>query len=198
MEGVDYQKVMVIVEKVYDPPKFIDLVPLQMNEEDSTLFTVNASDPDIDDQLTFSCSSLTGDTYCEIDDNFLENLDGTFSANFTITASENFYGFTQIELIVDDGYNDRFSVRDTIQLEVKNINDNPKIKSHTLTINNITTNISNNMVSFNEVETFDDVKFKFEISDPDSLNNPDSLFIFSEPMEYMVIQLMNIKIIVVK
>ena len=50
-----------------------------MNEEDSTLFTVNASDPDVDDQLTFSCSSLTGDTYCEIDDNFLENLDGTFS-----------------------------------------------------------------------------------------------------------------------
>ena len=181
-KGVDYQKVMVIVEQVYDPPKFIDLVPLQMNEEDSTLFTVNASDPDVDDQLTFSCSSLTGDTYCEIDDNFLENLDGTFSANFTITASENFYGFTQIELIVDDGYNDRFSVRDTIQLEVKNIDDNPKIKSHTLTINNITTNISNNMVSFNEVETFDDIKFKFEISDPDSLNNPDSLFIFSEPM----------------
>ena len=30
--------------------------------------------------------------------------------------------------------------------------------------------------------TFDDVKFKFEISDPDSLNDPDSLFIFSEPM----------------
>ena len=152
-----------------------------MNEEDSTSFTVNASDPDVDDQLTFSCSSLTGDTYCKIDDNFLENLDGTFSANFTITASENFYGFTQIELIVDDGYNDRFSVRDTIQLEVKNIDDNPKIKSHTLTINNITTNISNNMVSFNEVETFDDVKFKFEISDPDSLNNPDSLFISSQP-----------------
>ena len=181
-KGVDHQKVMVIVEQVYDPPKFIDLVPLQMNEEDSTLFTVNASDPDVDDQLTFSCSSLTGDTYCEIDDNFLENLDGTFSANFTITASENFYGFTQIELIVDDGYNDRFSIRDTIQLEVKNIDDNPKIKSHTLTINNITTNISNNMVSFNEVETFDDIKFKFKISDPDSLNNPDSLFIFSEPM----------------
>ena len=181
-KGVDYQKVMVIVEQVYDPPKFIDLVPLEMNEEDSTSFTVNASDPDVDDQLTFSCSSLTNDTYCEIDDNFLENLDGTYSTNFTITASENFYGFTQIELIVDDGYNDRFSVRDTIQLEVKNIDDNPKIKSHSLTINNITTNISNNMVSFNEVETFDDVKFKFEISDPDSLNDPDSLFIFSEPM----------------
>ena len=180
--GIDYQNVMVIVDQVYDPPQFRNLVSLEMNEENNSIFTINALDPDIEDSLSFSCLGLNKNIECKMNNNFVLKPDGSYDASFFLIPNTNFYGKAKIEVQVDDGYNDRYSIKDTILVEVLNIDDYPKIKPLVLNIDGNPLQIIDNQVSFNEIESDQEVKFVFEVSDPDSLGNPDELSVSSEPL----------------
>jgi len=183
-EGTDEHSVEVTVNPTPDNPFFVGLENLKLSEDTKAKFTITADDYDEESSLTFSCEDLSEEEKnieCQIDLDGELQENGEFNTIMTLTPKSHFYGSSSIEITVIDPKSKRKAVTDTITVEVSNINDPPFIGSSTLIIYDEndsvieTLDINDNFISFDEVNAIDDVKFIFNLSNLDSLANPDIL-----------------------
>ncbi len=180
----DLQDILVHVVAVNDPPELSVIDPQELEEDNTKTFSIEAIDYDPEDSLNFSCIG-SENIDCEVQNSgpYLNNSEALpiIGASVLLTPTNNFYGTETITVIANDGFIEDID-QANVEITVTPVNDDPKIKQVSYSINAIESEFSNpndNSVEFNEGEQFSII---FKVSEVDSLDNPDELIITYESL----------------